>query len=162
MNEREKRRNQLIGAVVFLGALFALGMITSRQSPEERITAQVRRHFGAIVFVRSDSGADEEFLAAIEDIRPLMRGAAALISISRREAEFLGPETQAAAPALVVIEAHGLELNRFHGSLDEADRSRLEESVRRIAWHQRATAGGRLEDPGYTGGAESYGAPGGD
>lgn len=147
MNERQRRLKQLAGIVIFLVVLFIFGLATSRQTPEERITAQVRRHYGAIVFVRAGDGRDAVFLEAIEQVRPLMRGAAALIAIDRGQAEFLGRETRDNAPALVVIEAHGLEIHRFHGQLDAADMERLKESVRRIAWHQQATAAGRYEQP---------------
>ncbi len=150
MDEKKRKQRMFLGLVVFLVVFYLFVMLTGRETPEERISRLVRRHWGAVVFVRTNTEQDREIQEFLDEVRSRIRGSAAIVAIRQEEAAFLGAETQANAPALVVIEAHGMEMSRFHGKLSENDKRILEENINRIAWHQSVTSSGRYEEQAAT------------
>jgi len=141
MDERKRKLKQLIAFFSFLGLLFIVGTFNSRQTPEERISELIKRHWGVILFVQSGTEKDVELEQFLNQLREKIRGSASVVTLKPEQSAFLGAETQRNAPVLVIIEAHGQELNRFYGSLSQEDRTKVLESVNKITWHQQVSKG---------------------
>lgn len=116
----------------FLFLLFIVVTMTSRRTPEEQILALIQRHQGVLVFVPGKTEKDEEFKKIIEECKPRIKGVATVITLTREQAAFLGSEVQNNLPTLIVIDAHGQELNRFQGSLGQKEKALFQESVVRF------------------------------
>ena len=141
MDKKKRKLKQLIAFFSFLGLLFIVGTFNSRQTPEERISELIKRHWGVILFVQSGTEKDAEVEQFLDHLREKIRGSASVVTLKPEQSAFLGAETQRNAPALVIIEAHGQELNRFYGPLSQEDRTKVLESVNKITWHQQVSKG---------------------
>lgn len=125
-----KNRIQIIlfvcGALI---ALFLLNFLTSMKPPSEKVQEIISQHRGVIILVKSGTEQDREFLNALKEIKPRLKGTAGII-ITDSSAGFL--EGGEEPPVMIILDSHGNLLQRFSRTIDE---SLLMNAVHAIVTH---------------------------
>ncbi|MCM8820585.1 MAG: hypothetical protein NC932_01350, partial [Candidatus Omnitrophica bacterium] len=73
MNRKNKWHLPVI-VIVALTAIFLLNYFNSKKPPAEQIQQLISQHRAAIIFVKSNTEKDTEFLDALKEARHKMRG----------------------------------------------------------------------------------------
>ncbi|HOJ40730.1 MAG TPA: hypothetical protein PK644_09755 [bacterium] len=120
----------MVVVLLVLVALVLLNSLNAQKSPLEKIEQLTRQHQGVLLFVKSGTERDQEFLTALSRVKPALAGKAGVVIVSGREGgKLLGDKNW---PALVVFDAHGQQLYQFTGQLDQEI---LEQLVSQLASH---------------------------
>ncbi|MCM8760321.1 MAG: hypothetical protein NC832_01190 [Candidatus Omnitrophica bacterium] len=126
MNRKNKWHLPVIVIVAF-GAIFLLNYFNSKKPPVEQVQGLISQHRAAIVFVKSNTEKDREFLEVLKEAKYKMKEKGGIVFAG---ADFL--EGKGQPPALIVFDAHGNLLGILTAPLD---RQIFEEMVHSIATH---------------------------
>ncbi|MCM8778038.1 MAG: hypothetical protein NC905_07280 [Candidatus Omnitrophica bacterium] len=126
MNRKNKWHLPVI-VIVALTAIFLLNYFNSKKPPAEQVQELISQHRAAIVFVKSNTEKDVEFLDALKEAKHKMKGKGGIVFAG---ADFLEDNEQ--PPIFIVLDAHGNLLGMLGAPLD---REMFEEIVHSIATH---------------------------
>jgi len=115
--------------IAALAILVLLNSFSSRKTASEKVKELISGHMSAVVFVKSNTAQDAEFLNALKEAKKEIKGMGGVVNAGVSDG-FLEEGEQ--APAIIFYDSHGNPLARISGTLN---RQMLEQAVHAIATH---------------------------
>ena len=117
---RVRKVKSLLFATIILSLLYLVGQQASHRTPRDKIAAIVESHRGVVIFLKSHTARDREFRQALKQIKPRLKGKAEIMVLSQdKPPSEPGQPVPKLNPILVILDAHGIERQRFEGTVDQ-------------------------------------------
>ncbi len=130
MSAKKKNRWQAPAIIIAaLSSLVLLNSLGSKKSASEKVQDLISGHMAAVIFVKSNTAQDAEFLTALKEAKKEMKGMGGVVTAGAADGLLEGEEQP---PAIIVYDSHGNPLARISGTLDK---QLLEQAVHAIATH---------------------------
>ncbi len=134
-NDSMKQNKWQMPTVIIMAfiAFALLNSIFPIKSANEKVKDLISRHKAVLIMVKNYTEKDKEFLKAIREVRPLLKGKAGIVITNKKSGYNVGyTQSDDELPLLIIFGAHGEVIQIFKGSIDK---KLLKEAVDVIATH---------------------------
>jgi len=116
---KKNKWQKLLVIIAALVALELLNMLNSIKPPNKKVEELLSIHKGVFIMVKSYTDRDREFLNALKEIKPHVRGKASIIVTDKKSGYHVGyAQSDKDLPLLIIFDREGTA-QIFKGSIDK-------------------------------------------